>query len=116
MKLKCKEGDMAVVIRDTPKCKDNIGRLVEVRGPVKMNTKIKRRCWLIRPLDSRPYAVEDLDGQFVMEIVDWLSRVEHPDAWLHPLRPGEATHALEVSADRARESPSLTGTRILDPH
>ena len=30
--FRCKDGDIAVIIYDTPSCSDNIGRFVEVRG------------------------------------------------------------------------------------
>ena len=119
MKLKCKEGDMAVVVRDTRRCQSNIGRLVQVRGPVQMNIKLKRRCWLIRPLDEQPYAVEDLDNRFTMEIVDWLSKVQHPDAWLHPLRAQESpleviTITKEFLGKDVLRSPQRAA--VLEPH
>ncbi len=33
MGLKCKDGDMAVIVGDVPGCEGNVGRIVQVRGP-----------------------------------------------------------------------------------
>jgi hypothetical protein len=114
MKLKCKEGDMAVVIHDTPKCIDNIGRIVQIRGPVRMNAKLKRRCWSIRPLDSTQYAVEDHQGRLTREVVDWDSLVEHPDAWLHPISPGEGIDEAAGVRRLAQSNPGSTSHFIDD--
>jgi hypothetical protein len=57
MQLSCKEGDLAVVIDDTPPCAGNIGRIVEVRGPVEHNFR-GLPCWLIKPVSPSPYIAE----------------------------------------------------------
>lgn len=83
--LRCRPGDLALVIRDTLRCDSNLGRIVVVRGPLEVNRRWRLPCWLIRPVTSAPYAVEK--GRRVSNFrVYWKSRVEHPDAWLLPLR------------------------------
>jgi len=34
--LKCRDGDFAVVINDTIDCRQNLGRIVRLRGPVRL--------------------------------------------------------------------------------
>jgi hypothetical protein len=100
MKLGCKNGDYAIVIYDTPLCAANLGRIVEVRAPVKIDATLDLPCWLIKPVRPTPYLVERRDA-VQPEIVDWASRIEHPDAWLLPLRPFE-DDASEVDSPGAK--------------
>jgi hypothetical protein len=100
MNLRCKEGDLALVIHDEPGCEANIGRTVEVRGPLNVNLRLALPCWLIRPVKPEPWCVTNLDGSLVSEVVGWGSRVEHPDAWLLPLRPPkEETRDTELERE-----------------
>ena len=87
MNLHCKEGDLALVIHDEPGCEANIGLVVEVRGPLNVNLRLALPCWLIRPVNPEPWAVVELDGTLVSQVVGWESLIEHPDTWLLPLRP-----------------------------
>jgi hypothetical protein len=65
----------------------NIGRVVEVRGPVEISGVLRLRSWLIRPVTSAPFAVEYRRVGLRVHRVYWKSKVEHPDAWLLPLKP-----------------------------
>jgi hypothetical protein len=85
--LKCKDGDFAVVVFDTPDCRQNIGRVVQVRGPVRRLKQSGKLGWLIKPVHKRVWGITELDGRIVKELVFWKSWVLHPDAWLMPIRP-----------------------------
>lgn len=37
MNLRCKAGDIAVITWDYTDCRENIGRLVDVRSPMRIN-------------------------------------------------------------------------------
>ncbi len=87
MELICNEGDLALVIYDEPGCEENIGKVVHVSGPVEVNRELQLPCWLIQPVHSNLWRVRTVRGKLVTESVTWESRVEHPDAWLIPLRP-----------------------------
>ena len=88
MEMRCKEGDLALVIHDEPGCESNIGRVVEVRGPLNVNERLELPCWLIRPVKPELWSVAQFDGIHVIDkLVGWESQVEHPDAWMLPLRP-----------------------------
>ena len=85
--LRCKDGDLAVVINDTIACRQNIGRVVQVRGPVRKLKQSGMQGWRIKPIHKRVWGVTELDGQNVKELVFWSSGVFHEDAWLMPIRP-----------------------------
>jgi hypothetical protein len=95
MKLRCQDGDIAVITWDYPGCLKNIGRLVQVQGPVR-----KGECgpaWRIRPITENLYAFLDLDGSIGHESVTWGSRIDHPDAWMIPIRPKTRPEARSIS-------------------
>ena len=50
--LRCKDGDLAVVINDTIDCRQNIGHIVQIRGPVRMLKQSGMLGWLIKSLGS----------------------------------------------------------------
>ena len=85
--LRCKDGDLAVVINDTIACRQNIGRVVQVRGPVRKLKQSGMQGWRIKPIHKRVWGVTELDGRNVKELVFWRSWVFHEDAWLMPIRP-----------------------------
>lgn len=85
MLLRCSPGVLAIVIRDTAPCVQNLGRIVQVRGPVQTNAPLHLPSWLIKPITRAPYAVEYPD-RVVIAPVYWKTEAEHPDAWLLPLR------------------------------
>lgn len=85
--IRCKPGDLALVIHDIPECVKNVGRLVRVRGPLKLNRMYQLQCWLIEPVSGTDWYVD-----YYWE-VRWCKdaahlNLEHPDEWLMPLRPG----------------------------
>jgi hypothetical protein len=85
MDLHCWPGCLAIVIKDTPACEINIGRLVWVRGPLEFSLAFGMHTWLVRPLTAAPYAMEYGDEMRLMR-VDWSTCAEHPDSWLLPIR------------------------------
>lgn len=100
MRLRCTDGTLALVIHDTRRCVRNIGRVVQVRGPVQVNRCLRLPCWLVKPVTRAPYAVE-YGRKLVAAPVYWKNRAEHPDAWLLPLEGMDL--AQEAAAD-AREA------------
>lgn len=89
MKLRCREGDLALITNDEPGCEGNIGRLVTVYGPV-VAYAIRGPSWHIEPVQPAPYfyAFEGDEGSVHRETVVLQDGVYHPDKWLLPLRPG----------------------------
>ncbi len=52
MTLRCKDGDIAIIVHDTPECADNLGRVVEVKGPPRWGIGYELVCWRIRPISA----------------------------------------------------------------
>ena len=86
-RLKCKVGDFALVIHDTPGCQQNIGKVVHVQGPARVLIQSQMMGWRIKPLFPALWGVTELDGSIGFEVVDWSSCVFHEDEWLMPISP-----------------------------
>lgn len=102
--LRCKAGDLALVIHDEPGCQMNIGRAVVVSGPVEIHPKYGP-SWLIQPTQQGVWAVTRQGG--VNMDTPPLHRVEHPDKWLLPLRPPRPER--RVTRRRTRRQPEKQG-------
>jgi hypothetical protein len=69
--LRCRDGDVAIIINDTAICSSNIGRVVRVRGPASILLRSQMPGWRIKPLHRSRLAIEDIDGTFTSELVNW---------------------------------------------
>ena len=87
MNLRCKDGDLAVVVGDFPGCEGNIGRIVQVKGPVRTPKQYPLPCWRIKPINRRGWLIAENDWEVTKEVVIWRSGIIHPDCWLLPIRP-----------------------------
>ena len=109
MELRCKDGDLAVMIGDMPGCESNIGRIVEVRGPAKLNKQCGLICWRIRTVIRKKLINLHPSGELIAERVTWKSRTEHPDCWLIPIRPpADDCYISEPSALEINSQAELT--------
>ena len=95
--LRCRPGDLAIVVREEPGCEGNLGRIVEVDGPLAVDPELGLPCWLIRPVSGAPFTFI-AGGRLRFEVVEWSSRVELPDAWLLPIRRDDAMSLEEAEA------------------
>lgn len=115
-RLRCKAGDLALVIYETPECIRNVGRLVRVRGPVKFNSDLNAPCWLIEPVNRRQRWWLD-SGGYVRPVSATHKNMEHPDPWLLPLRPQDGPQAEAEQLARGRpvnSALSVTAARAAD--
>lgn len=84
--MRCKEGELALVVREEKGCEQNIGRIVRVHGPIECGGE-HGPTWVIVAAEGLPW-------------LPWLYRrcddsvgitttrdriIDHPDAWLLPL-------------------------------
>ena len=100
MRLRCQEGILAVVIKAPAGCIRNIGRIVQLRGPIEhlWYKDIRYPCWQIQPVTSAPYSIFQ-SGTLFLELVTWESNVFQPDEWLEPLLPLDITHEFLIEAE-----------------
>lgn len=101
MKLRCKAGDLAMVIRDFVGHEANLGRLVRVDGPLATDSR-GMRTWLIEPIDGRRWAVGSPGDAPKYPIVRFRDLVHHPDQWLMPIRPTATEQGSVIARPRAR--------------
>lgn len=108
MKLRCRAGDLALVIHDEPSCKANIGRVVRLEGPAAYSSYYARYCWLIFPVDDRPWLVMRDNGAAKVRIRS-SDLIDHPDPWLMPLR------TVDGFAGRRARDRKVTKHALKDP-
>jgi hypothetical protein len=88
MTWRCKHGDLAVIINETPQCRGNIGLIVQVRGPLAHIGILNLYGWRIKPIHNKKVLVQiykDTDAEF--QTIFWKYPRRIPDAWLLPIRP-----------------------------
>jgi hypothetical protein len=109
MKLNCKPGDLAVVAWDEPGCLMNVGRLVKIHGPLRVNADLGA-TWLIVPARRTKWYVIGSDGVVRYTTARLRDRVEHADKWLIPIRPdssGEAQPQSDRQPLKGMEHPEV---------
>ena len=88
MNTRCKPGDIAIIAYDTQVCAENIGRIVLVRGPSRIDAW-GYLTWLITPINpEEPYLIEQRkDGSTRFMAIDETD-IEHRDIWMLPVKTG----------------------------
>ena len=88
MVLRCKDGDLAVIVGELPGCEANIGRIVQVRGPAHISEQCgDLLCWVIKPIDRKKMLILYIPDILVSDYVTWRMDIKLPDRWLIPIRP-----------------------------
>ena len=88
MTWRCKHGDLAVIINETPQCIGNIGLIVQVRGPIQYLVNLNLHGWCVKPIHRKKVWVETLkDNKAELQTIYWKYQRCIPDAWLLPIRP-----------------------------
>lgn len=93
--LRCRPGDLAVIVQDEPECQINIGQVVRV---IEEYTQFREEMgvhWLVQPLSSvaSPVLVEGTGGK--PQRVVWDNRPRaHYDGWLRPLLDTDAADEM----------------------
>jgi len=98
MTIRCKVGDMAIIINEEPLCLENIGRVVEVTGPAAISI-FGQVAWNISPAAGESIRIVNRLDEVRM-MLQGESDIALPDAWLQPIRPrAEDTKSREKEAD-----------------
>ncbi len=104
VKLRCKHGDLAIIVGDVSGCELNIGTLVLVRGPT---TSISGyTCWHIKPIEKRLHLVRLNRWEIRDQYVFWKDKIYHPDCFLIPIRPPEEDEAIDTAKELKIERPN----------
>ena len=88
MAWRCKHGDLAIIINETPQCRANIGLIVQVRGPIQYIDFLNLQGWRVKPIHHKKVWVETLKKNIAeLQTIYWKYPRCIPDAWLLPIRP-----------------------------
>jgi hypothetical protein len=84
--LRCRPGELAVIVQDEPECRDNIGQIVRVLRECTDFPDELGFNWLVEPLSSQPSPVlVGVPGQAQCTVVYDNANRAHYDGWLRPL-------------------------------
>jgi len=100
--LRCRDGDLAIVINEVPECLSNIGKLVQIKGPPKELITSNAIGWQITPVERRRWCLPKQGGKTVRKIVNWRSDVYLADSYLLPVRPGGQGTAISTNLEGIR--------------
>jgi hypothetical protein len=98
--LRCRPGDLAVIVQDQPECRANIGQIVRVIGEYRPFSDEPEFYWLVEPQSSQPSPVlVGTPGSPDCELVYDNGPRAHEDGWLRPLRTTNQPDEMTLFAD-----------------
>jgi hypothetical protein len=83
--MRCKHGDLAIIVQDFGGCERNIGVIVRVIGPAINHPETPMPCWQIKPVNRRKLWLTGCGGT-KSEFVSRNNPAYHPDPWLLPIK------------------------------
>ena len=95
MMLRCKPGDIAIIINDDTGCERNIGRFVKVHDP-NVHMGVYGYCWTIVPLSSEGLYIIENGKLELTPNIQLSDHILHADKWLKPIRPSEQVKSKEL--------------------
>ncbi len=97
--LRCRPGELAVIVRDEPECRDNIGQIVRVLRECTDFPDELGFNWLIEPLSSQPSPVlVGVPGHAQCTVVYDNANRAHYDGWLRPLLDTQSPDEMTLLA------------------
>ena len=91
--MRCKHGDLAIIVDDFDGCKGNIGLIVRVIGPAEI--VLDMTCWQIIPLSGQEMWLVD-NGKAEKALVTPSTQAIHPDKWLSPIKGKSVAPVIRV--------------------
>jgi hypothetical protein len=83
MNTQCKDGDIAIIIKEDPGCERNLGKAVYVSEPVTIYDDVGI-CWYITPVQEIFWAyLYGKNDHLKIKINP--TGVYHPDSWMIPI-------------------------------
>lgn len=93
MKLRCKKGDIAIIIQNHPGCEADLGRVIHVQEAWGKHPE-DGFCWKIYPMHGHTMTyLREFDNVPECGAADY---VHHPDKWLLPLRGNSRAHGSKA--------------------
>jgi hypothetical protein len=83
--MRCKHGDLAIIVKDFEGCEGNLGLIVKVVGPAEHHPDTELICWQVIPLSRRKMWIAD-EGVAQHVYLSKKFQALHPAPWLLPIR------------------------------
>jgi hypothetical protein len=99
----CSNSGIAVISQGLD-CREKIGRLVDVRGPMRVNEA--GPSWRIRPITPELYALHESNHVMCREQVTWGSGITHLDACMMPVRLGQEADGAQTGETGSAPAPA----------
>lgn len=97
--LRCRPGDLAVILQDEPECRANIGQIVRVLCEYTEFPDEMGFHWLVEPQSSQPSPVlVGIPGKTESVLVYDNANRAHYDGWLSPLRDTQSIDEMTLLA------------------
>lgn len=98
--LRCRPGQLAVIVHDEPECKANIGQIVRVLRKYTGFPDEMGFYWLVEPQSSQPSVVlVGTPGHPDCTVVYDNANRAHSDDWLRPLVDTQSPDGITLLAD-----------------
>jgi hypothetical protein len=98
--MRCKDGDLAIIVQDFEGCEGNLGVIVRVIGPATTHPATTMVCWQINPIKRRKLWLAGEPNR--SEFISKMNPAFHPDPWLLPIKG-------EPKANESRKKELVTG-------
>jgi hypothetical protein len=114
--LRCRPGDLAVIVQDEPECQANIGQIVQVIQEYEEFGPEWGFHWVIQPLSKRPSAVLiGRPGSKNRHVVYDNNSRAHADAWLRPLLDTNDPDEMTLVVKKPKKTTSSRRSRTTQP-
>ena len=110
--LRCRPGDLAVIVQDEPECQANIGQIVRVIKEYEEFGPEWGFHWLIQPLSKRasPVLIGRRGSKGCHVVYDDQDRA-HADAWLRPLLDTNDPDEMTLLVKKPKKTTSNSSRR-----
>ena len=93
--MRCKHGDLAVIVHDFASCVGNVGTTVQVIGPPIKHPDSPHLCWQVRPVSRTKLWLSGNGKAAAYELITEENQAFHPDPWLEPVSESKHISSTE---------------------
>ena len=107
--MRCKHGDLAVIVHDFASCGGNVGTTVHVIGPPIKHSDSPHLCWQVRPVNRTKLWLSGNGKAAAYELITEENQAFHPDPWLEPVSESKHIPSTERGSVQPQDVLRLDG-------
>ena len=107
--MRCKHGDLAIIIQDFEGCEGNLGVIVRVIGPPIKHPDSPHLCWQIMPVSRTKLWLSGNGKAAAYELITEENQAFHPDPWLEPVSESKHIPSTEKGSEHPLDVLRLDG-------